>query len=159
MKINGKKVSGPNKVITVLPREGGDLAFVAQAVLDSDEFEKLVPRPAPPLITRKGDSLPSPDYTDKKYVLEDRDYGKKKTNWMIIKSLSATPGLEYEQVNVLDPSTWHLIYLELKDAGLCEMEIGRLVNSVWEAHALDESKLDAARERFLASQGLLPETL
>jgi len=159
MKINGKKLSGPNKVTVVLPRDGGDLAFIAKGVLDYDEFNKLCPLPVPPSIRRKGDDFSTPDYSAPDYQEKISKYGAEKSAWMIIKSLEDTEGLEFESIKMDDHTTWTGVYKEFKDSGLCDMEITRLIDGVMEANSLSDERVEEARSRFLASKLQVPKDL
>jgi hypothetical protein len=159
MKINGKKLSGPNKVFIALPREGGDVVFIAQGVLDYDEFNTLCPIPKPPRIRRPGDEESTPDFSEPKYQESIQKYGAEKSAWMIMKSLEATEGLEFETVKKDDHTTWTNIYKELKDSGLCDMEITRIIDGVMEANCLSDERVEEARNRFLASKARIPVAL
>lgn len=152
MKIKGKKLAGPNKVVIVLPRNDGDIVFIAKGILDYDEFNKLCPIPEPPKIQRKGDEFFTPDFSDKKYQEAIQKYGAEKSAWMILKSLEDTEGLEFETVKKDDHTTWTGIYKEFKDSGLCDMEVNRILDGVMEANSLNDERVEEARNRFLASK-------
>ena len=74
-----------------------------------------------------------------------------KSKWMLLKSLDATEGIEWEKVKVSEPATWDLLEEELKDSGLNEVEIMRLYQAMMKVNSLDEEYLEEARERFFAS--------
>lgn len=152
MKINGKKIEGANIEIVVLPRgNGDDLVFKAAAVLDSSDFDKLCPRPITPSIMKKG-GVTVQNVEDPVFKQSLLNYGKLRMSWMILQSLRATEGLEWEIVDYSDPGTWNLYEKELRDAGLVEMEITRLITAVMTANALNDEKINEARDRFLAGQ-------
>lgn len=151
MKINGKKIAGPNIEIVVLPRgDGENLVFKAQAVLNSDDFDKICPRPEPPVRVGKG-GIKVQNIEDLGFKAELLQYGEMRMAWIILQSLKATEGLEWETVDLSDPSTWKNYNSELKDSGLAEMEISRIINCVFDANSLNEEKVKAARDSFLAS--------
>lgn len=152
MKLNGKKLSETNKETVVLPRPSGDLVFVAAAVLDTDEFEKLVPEPKPPYIRKPGETEGSPDFTDKNYREQLVKRMRLQTLWLIIKSLAATPNLEWETVDPLKPETWEKLDSEFQTAGIINTERARIFSAVMRANSLDEAYLTKARDRFFASQ-------
>jgi len=152
MKIKGQKIEGPNEALVVIPRAKGDLVFKMQAVLDMTEFDTLCPEPTPPTIVRVGESKGSPDLKDKKYLAEFKIYSARRFEFLILKSLQATTDLEWETIDMLDPQTWSNYQSELKASGFTDVEIGRLINGVLEANSLDDSKIEEARKRFLASQ-------
>lgn len=151
MKILGKKISGPNIEICVIPRGEEVIVFHAQAVLDMTPFEGMCPRPKPPTKIIKGgkriDDFESPQYQ----ILLDK-YAQNRVNYMILKSLQATEGLEWESVDLSNVDTWGNYNQELKDSGFSEIEVMRIVNSTMIANCLSEDKLEEARSNFLASQ-------
>ena len=152
MKIHGKKISGPNIEVVVFPRNDGDIVFKAQAVLDYTEFDKLNPMPEAPTIMRRGGVL-SKDTTDAKYIAAIDAWSESRTHFMVLKSLEATPGLEWETVKMPVPDTWNLYQQELNDSGFSPAEMARIVNCVVDACGLNQKKIDEATERFLAGQG------
>lgn len=151
MKLNGKKILGPNREIIPIPRGNGeDLVFVAEAVLDHSHFDKLCPVPKPKLKKIGGDDIP--DLNDKGYLKNIQRYSEQKTAWLVLTSLRATEGLEWEQVDLNDPSTWLLFRKELHDSGFTDLEINMLVNGALTAQGLNEAKIEAAREHFLQEE-------
>lgn len=151
MKIHGKEISGPNVEVVVIPRNDGDLVFKAQAVLDYEDFNKLNPMPQPPGVMRPGGVM-SYDTSDKKYNSQIDDWAKSKTHFMVLKSLDATEGLEWDTVEMAKPDTWNLYQQEMNDAGLTPGEIGRIITCVTDACGLNQTKIDEATKRFLAGQ-------
>jgi hypothetical protein len=151
MKINGKIVNGPNEVITVVTRQNGDLIFKARAILDYAKFDTLCKLPSAPLISKPGE-MAYPDLDDAEYKKAVRLYSERKVAFMIVESLSATEGIEFDTVKINDPTTWEGLETELKSAGLTDVEVQRIFSSVWEANGLDEGKIEEAKKRFLASQ-------
>jgi hypothetical protein len=151
MKIKGKKIEGANVEIIAIPRgEGEDIILKARAILDMSPFEKMCPPPRPPM--RIIDGMNVPNLKDKDYQVQVHKYAEKRMAWMTITSLEATDGLEWEMVDVGDPSTWLLIREELTGAGFSDIEVNRIVAGVVSANALSEAKIEAARERFLLLQ-------
>lgn len=150
MKIAGKKIEGVNTEICVIPRgEGEPIVFTCKAVLDMKPFDKLCPMPKPPVVVKPGgkryEDVESPSY---KAQLEVN--AKQRMSYMILKSLEATEGLEWETVNLSDPSTWDNYTQELMDSGFSQIEIMRIVNTAASANCLDEGRLERARNDFLA---------
>lgn len=151
MKINGKKVTGANIEIVVIPRQSGDLVFKAQAVLDYSDFEKLHPRPLPSKKLLPG-GVVSENVEDPKYRAAVAKWAESRTHYMVIKSLQATEGLEWETVKFDDPSTWGNYVKELESSGFSEAESARIINCVVNACGLNQEKIDEATNRFLAAQ-------
>ncbi len=151
MKINGKKIEGPNEEIIPIPRGNGeDIIFIARAILDMTPFEKMCPTPNPP--QRKINGVDIPNLKDKNYVKQVEKYAEQRMAWMVITSLEATEGLEWENVDPSDASTWLLFRKELQEAGFGHVEIDRIIAGVVSVNALSEVKIEAARERFLLSK-------
>ena len=64
--------------------------------------------------------------------------------------------IEWDTVNEDDPRTWPNWEDDLKSGGLTQVECNRVLALVLEANALDEAKLQKAREVFLAGQEPMP---
>jgi hypothetical protein len=150
MKISGKRLDMPPVVIVPVLRGETETIFKVGAVLDFKEFELLCPAPIPPMIKHKDAVEPVPDLKDKKYIDACDKYARQRSSYMIIKSISHTENLEWESVDLGKPETYSNYEKELKDAGLNQIEIGRLIGAVMEANGLDETKIEEARKRFLA---------
>ena len=152
MRIAGKKIEGPNVEVIIIPRgEGENIILKAEAILDYDEFEQLCSRPVAPTITLRGGERRA-DVDDPIFQERLSQYGSKRIAWMCVKSLQATPDLEFEKVKLNDPETWLNLDDEFKEAGFSMIEIGRIRQGVFAANCLDESRLEEARQSFLASQ-------
>lgn len=151
MKYKGKKIDKPNEAFVVIPRNDGDLVFKAQAVLDFQMFDDICPRPTPQMKTLRG-GQPMPDLEEKSYVDALNEYSERRVDFMILKSLEATDDLEWETVNMEDPTTWKNYDKELSDACLTEREIDRVISIVFEANGLSEAMIQEARDRFLQEQ-------
>lgn len=151
MKLNGKVLKGPNIEIVVIPRTDEDIVFKAQSILDFEAFTKLCPIPKPPDIIKRGEGRVS-NPEDPHYKSQLEDYNKKRTAWMIIKSLEATENLVWEKVKISDSNTWHLYDQELQDAGFGDYERALILNGVMRANCLDPSKIEEARQRFFRGE-------
>lgn len=138
--------------VVVLPREGEDLVFKARGVLNSDyeAFNELCPVPTAPWITTRDNPQPVADLNDEEYIKNVKEYGLKRFYYMVITSLSATEGLEWDTVKANDPTTWHGIDKELK-AVLTAAEYSRVVSAIHIANGLDDAKIEAAKLRFFNS--------
>lgn len=152
MKMNGVKIECPNESILVLPRPDGDLVFKARAVLDYDEFDRVCLEPKPPVKVVKGGKR-EVNIADPDYVRAVNEHNERRMAWIILTSLRATEGLEWETVDIAKPETWTQYTAELKAAGFSIVEINRIVTLALQANALDEAKLESARQAFLAGQG------
>jgi hypothetical protein len=151
MKIKGRVVKGLNTAVAVIPRPDGNLVFKAVAISNYDEFDAIVKEPVAPIMTMAG-GLQVSDFKDAQYLRKQTEYNLLRNNWMAIKSLSATEGLEWEKVDLLKPETYGLWQDELKDADLIPSEINCVIGAIIEANNLSAEKLDKARESFLAEE-------
>ena len=151
MKMNGVKLECPNEVVLVLPRPVEDIIFKAKAVMDYDEFEKVCPEPKPQVRTIKG-GVKQEMTNDASYLKAVGEHNQKRMCWIFLKSLQATPGLEWETVKYDDPNTWTNYVDELRASGFSAVEINRINDAVMQANCLDEAKLESARKAFLAGQ-------
>lgn len=148
MKINGIEVKGPAEEILVLPRPTAqDLVFRAMAVSDTSEFEQKCPMPKPKAkLVAGGEWKKSLD--DPAFLEAMEDHGNLKFSWIMLKSLQPS-NIEWDTVDMNKPSTWPNWQDDLRNAGLTETEINHVANCVASANALNQQKLDAARENFL----------
>ena len=151
MKLFGKKIDKPSAEICVIPRADKDYVFKAEAVLDFDDFDKLCPEP------KESTSLNAKTkevtkVKGKAYEERVEAWSTNRMNYMIIKSLSATEGLEWDNIDLKDVKTWVNYKDELMESGLSAGEVNRVVSIVLEANSLDDKKYKEAHDRFLASQ-------
>lgn len=151
MKIKGIKFDGPREEVVVIPRSSGDIVFKARAVMDYSDFDKINPRPEPPIKILPG-GVKSQNVEDPVYLKKVSEWAEQKTNWMILQALEATPDLEWETVDKADPKTWGNFRTELEKAGFSQYEIAKIIGCVIDACGLNQSKIDEATDRFLASQ-------
>lgn len=151
MKIHGVKLEQPKDKILVIPRDDSQIIIKAKAVLDYAEFDLLVKEPKPPTVRRRDGEI-SPLLNDPKYQKAISDYATLRSQWMILQSLSATPGLEWESVDLQNPETWGNYEKELRESGFSLGEYGRILELVTEACGLNQSRIDEATRAFLATQ-------
>jgi len=149
MKLGGRKLSNNNLEIVVIPRNDGDLVFKFRPVLSTESFDKLVKLPDIPIITDAQGTRSLPD--DPEYRKNVLAYINLKSQWMFLDSISATEGLEWETVDIGNSKTWALYTDELREAGLTEIEAQMLSRAFEKVNSLNESHLEEARNRFLAS--------
>ncbi len=153
MRIGEKKIEGPMVETVVIPRSNEDLVFKCQAVLDYDIFDKLVPEAAAPLKTVRGQK-PIPDLSDPDYQKQNQERSYKRFQFMVIQSLKATAGLEWDTVVPENPETWGLLEKELKESGLSPAEVGLIFQGVATANGMNEDRLKEARARFFDTANL-----
>lgn len=149
MKIGGREVTRAEEVL-VLPRpQSDDIVIRARSVAINDEFEALCPMPIPPSVRTKNGKRE--DLEDESYLkaVERRD--NLRWDYMILRSLEPSE-IEWETVDLDKPNTWSGWKKELLDAGLSDIEIGRIQAAVMSACSLDEDKLKEARDSFLLGQ-------
>jgi hypothetical protein len=154
MKIAGiDPTSLSNEVLLVLPRGDKEIVFRAKGLPDMSGFEALCPYPKPPgKFTKEGWI---PNLTDPTYQQVLGEWAKKRLGYMVLKSLAPSE-VEWDTVNENDPRTWAGWEEDLKGGGLTQIECNRVLALVLEANALDEAKLQKAREVFLAGQAPMP---
>lgn len=147
MKIDGKSVKGPHSVIIPIPRPTGDLIFHATAIVDM-KYEESFPMPQAKEKLLAGGAIEK-DVENPEYKKALTEWSRRKIDWIILKSLTAEGGLEWETVKMDDPSTWGNYRKELEDSGFSLPEINRMIAGVFEANGLNEDKIEEARKRFL----------
>ena len=160
MRYKGKTLSGPAIQTLAIPRDSttepgdNDIIFQAQAVMDPEAFELIYPSPEPPSRLLPGDPpKQSRNTEDPEYQKALRAWAGKKSSWMILKSLSVTPDLEWERVKLDDPETYDEYPIELRESGFNDIEIRMIINLALKVNSIDEDKMEEARKRFLARQG------
>jgi hypothetical protein len=152
MKYNGRKLEAPALVTLVFPRGNDEaLVFRLAAVLDYKEFEAVCPQPKPPEKILRGGAR-QPDFSSPDFIRDMDTWAGRKTKWMLLKSLQATPELQWEKIDMADPGSWDKLEEELKESGFSEAEQVRLLNAAMEANSLDERKLEEAREGFFSGR-------
>jgi hypothetical protein len=151
MKIGGKTISEPDVVIIPIVRSTGDVIFQCKAVLSYDDFNKLCPVPHPPTRTYV-DGRKMEDTEDAGYKAKVNDWADKHTHYMVLQSLSATPDLVWDTVDMSRPETWGNYLAEFTASGLVETETKRIIQGVIQANSMSNDMIDEARKRFLASQ-------
>lgn len=156
MKIGGREIKGKNRKTVVLPREGSeDIVLVAEAVTDLQRIEDYVPFPEPPIV-RKGSEVIK-NHNDPGYQEQVLNYNITRMAWIVIESLKPS-NIEWDRVKEDDPSTWKKYVDDFRDAGIGDIELGYITGAVLEANALDNEKLEAARQVFLRGQAVAKNT-
>ena len=157
MKIKGVHIEGPQERTVVLPRQNGnDLVFKFKAILSMDDFEKICPVPEPKERLLPG-GIKSYDIESKEYQERLNTWAMQKTRYMYLKSIAATPDLEWETVDLSNPDTWGNYEEELIQAGLTEAERLVLLRAYSQVQGLDQSKIDDATNSFLAVPQVAPK--
>lgn len=150
MKISGKKIDRVSEKIIPILRGDKDAIILTVRSLDSwKEFDELCPKPEPPMIKRVGETVSTPNFNDKGYQEAINEYATRRVAFLVIKGLEATENLEWETVNIKDPTTYKYYLDELIESGLTDIEVGRIVDTVMEVNGLNEEKIEEAKKRFL----------
>ncbi len=151
MKYKGQTVKGSNQEVIPIPRPDGDIVFIATAVKNWSEFDKLVPEPTPPQVIKPGGSKME-DRKDPKYKKLLQEWAEEKSNYLVVQSLKDSPDVEWETIDLENPETWSNWKTELEEAGFTEIEVSRVMVGVMRANSLDEKMIDEARANFLLGQ-------
>jgi hypothetical protein len=147
MKIGGVEVKGPSEQVLVLPRPlDEDIVIRCKAVPSMEPFKAMCPEPkAKPILVAGGFK---PNEKDPNYLKAKENHTNLQFAYMALVSLEPSK-IEWEKVDMGNPSTWTGWEQELKDAGLAEIEVNRIVQCVMQANALDDDMLEKARDSFL----------
>jgi len=151
MKVKGKNIEQPNEEVIVFPRKNGNLVFKAKPVGNYEDFDKICPQPKPEAIMKPG-GVVSQDVESPKYKKALEEWAARKTHWMILKSLSATEGLEWDTVDMSKPETYENYIKELETSGLTTIEVSKLFEIIQMACGLNQEKIDEATKAFLAGE-------
>lgn len=155
MKVRGRVVDGPKKVLLVLPRDDGDIPFQFVAVVDDSEFEKIIPEPEPPVTFNVKAQQNIKNYGDPGYKAKHLARIKLKNAWIFLKSIESSD-IEWDTVKMDDPSTWENWQSDLKASGFSINEVNTIFDHFALANMVNEKMLDDARMRFLASGEKVP---
>lgn len=150
MKINGKQIRGPQIEVVVIPRGNEEIVIKAKAVLGFEDFEKLSPQPLPPMKLLPGGETQQ-NVADPKYQERLNIWAQQRMDWMILESLSATEDLTWETVEKDKPETWGNYKKELETT-FTAAELSKILDIVMTACGLNQSKIEEATKRFLATQ-------
>ena len=153
MKINGASVDARYVETVVIPRGDSQFVFKARPLTAEDEkfFEEVCPKPQPPEFTIPGGGK-EVDVTNAQYVKDRRAWSEKRSEFLFMRSLSATANLVWETVEEADSTTWGNLEEELLSAGFLNPEIITIFNAAIAANGLDSSKIEEATKSFLATQ-------
>lgn len=158
MKIKGKTFTEAPKKDIVILRGDEEVLFSIQAILNYDEFQELCPVPKPPVRQKAGGEI-TPVFDDPKYNKELTEWADRRSNWMFIKGLQATPDLEWESVILSEPDTWGNWKKEFADAGFTDAQTAYLFRSMIDLNGLDSTKIEKATKDFLATRELRQKAL
>jgi len=148
MLIEGQKISARATMDVVLPRPDGDhVVLKVAAVLDSTDFERMVPDPSPPILHRKG-RPGRPDFGDQRYLDAKHRHDELSVFWLMAQSLKATPGLTWQTVDDADPETWENVQKELVAAGFGVGDRKRILNAVMKVNALSSEDVEEVAQDF-----------
>jgi len=150
MKVRGTHLKGIEPIPIPIFR-GEDTEFLLAGPVDLEIFDESCPPPKPIMTMRPGGQS-EPDYKNAKYVTQLDEYAKKRIGYMIFKSLQATDGIEWEKFEEGKSDTYLLWQEELRDYGLNNFEINRVISTVMEANSLTEDRVTEARKSFLAQR-------
>ena len=151
MKLKGQTVKAPEPITIVIPREGeDDIILMAAAVLDDSEFLKICPEPVPPTKVIPGEP-DQPFLDDPTFKAKVEEHNQRSVDWMFIKSLSATEGLEWDTVDLNDPGTW-ANYREELGTVFSKGEVAHIISKVMLANAMDQSRLEEAHKVFMENR-------
>lgn len=156
MKIGGKSIaSRPSSELIVFPREDAPIVLRAHAMMDREEFDKLVPPPKPPKKTIKGGKKVD-DLENPRFLESQSQMGAKYVQYMIITGLTGAttdpddnPPIEWDTVVKQDPGTWANWEIDLKNAGVSQAERQMILGTIMKVNSLSEDRLDEARKSFL----------
>lgn len=161
MKLNGQVIDATYRKDVVFERtevidgkvETRSITLTVQGITNEDEFDKLCPKPLPPAIKDKYGNVRY-DLNDIKYKTAVMEWATMKADWLIITSLRATEGLEWETVDYSNPDTWHNYKSELTSAGFTQNEIARILMASNEVNGFTPEMIEAASKSFLPQTGV-----
>jgi hypothetical protein len=161
VKYKGKTPTALFEKILVLPRSDRyvngvpeeDIILRFKPVSNWEDFTKVCPEPICPKIQIAGQEPrnATPEEAPE-YGKRLRAHSIRQTQWLVITSISATTDLVFDNVKMAQPETWGNFDKELLEAGFNIFEIQKIYDFAMQANVLTDEALDAARERFLATE-------
>ena len=150
VKIKGQKVQGRNVEVIPILRPGENIVFLAEAIENFNDFDKLCPEPTAKMVRTPAGMVPDPNDTTLQEKIDD--HNQKRTAYMVLKSLEKTPELEWETVDINKPETWENWRKELEEGGFTQIEIGRILTGIMAANSLSSDAIEEAKKDFLLQQ-------
>lgn len=144
MKVGGRPINSLNEDVLVLPRGDGDVVFRGRAIADLDRFTTLVAFPTPPRILKKNEMVT--DYEDSGYMEQLVSYQMARTGYTVIETLYE---VEWDSVDKNNPQTFTKWTDDLEKV-FSAAEQQQILNFVTRVNSLDQGKITAARDAFLA---------
>lgn len=152
MRLGEMRLEEKNRVKETFTRPSGSFSFFFEPVMDYSEFDAKCPMPKP-VVKTAPDGSTKADTRNPEYIKAFRAWSNLRTAWTFLKSISATPDLHWDTVDLEDPETWGNWESELQAAQFTSPEIGRMMDAVMKAGGFKESMVDDARKDFLALLG------
>ena len=156
MKIHGQVISRMGVQTLVFPRDGdGRIVIRVAPVVNYDAFDQLCPEPNVPFRMEPGKAATkNPENPEYKKAMDA--WSEKRMNYMMIRSLEATEGLEWETIDIQKPETWSLDK-EMESTGFSALEKARIMNAIILANGLNNDLIDEATKSFLAEAHQTPK--
>lgn len=136
----------PNEEYLVLPRQDQAIVLRARGLQDLQEFAKMCPEPTAPVKLTPNGTVPDPEQPGYKASLGE--YQKRRLAYLVVKSLEPSE-IEWDTVKTDVPATWMNWEQDLRANNFSQTECNLVLMLVMQANALDEAKLQKAREVFL----------
>ncbi len=155
MKINGQTLDEPSKEVLVIPKGSMKAIFEISMVTDYTEFDALCPEPKIPTMIKPGSAEPIEMPEEPKYQEERRKWSELKYNYMILKSLETSPGLEWDEADIAKPATYELWRKELEESHFSDAEILKIIQTVVNVNGLNTERIEEATASFLVEQEAL----
>lgn len=146
MKLGGKSIKRPEKKPVVFKRGDDEYVFWIKPVLSFEEHSKINPEPTTVRTYPGGRTEEVPDES------KHDEWHDQRMAWLFIESLSATPDLEWDQVDLNKPETWSKFKDELADSGFSDFEINYLISQILDLSCINVNKIEEATQDFLATQ-------
>lgn len=155
MKINNLTVPKEYVCTLVIPKADVEFVFKAKPVLDFTGFDTLCPRPVKQMATFPGGKKKQVSTTE--YEQAEAVWLEQRYDWMILQSLMATDGLEWDSVNPDDPGTWKNWREDLLSEGFSDHETRLLQEMVHDACGINTDRIEKATKSFLQRAEQEPE--
>ncbi len=152
MKKNGESVFVPFKKWVLFPRgDNEDIAFLVETKTKlQEQFEKLVPKPEPPVRRTLNSEETEVLFNDKKYQKAILEYATLMQSYNVLMCVKLPEDWEWDTVDINDPKTFTNWQDEMISAGFSDTDVSRLSTEVGIALGLNNYTIEEATKSFLA---------
>jgi|2_EtaG_2_1085320.scaffolds.fasta_scaffold00029_3 hypothetical protein len=147
MKLQGKTIQPPKPLTIPVFRDGKNLGLLAGPVLSFQSFTDMCPKPEPPASYDVKTGTKEQLKEDPAFLKSLDIWADRKTNWMVLTSLSSSPDLVWDTVDMEKPETWKNFREEMESC-FSAQEVDIIISCVFDANVPTEKRGEEASDLF-----------